>query len=976
MNKLANMRHWSERMSPNFGMGRPNMPLNGLNPHPKNAAQSAGPISSPLAADATIHYSFNVPFASDLAGPDTEDIVHATTDAVLRWTHPADAPDDVQVHELPVHAQNLANLGRLCRDLSLGPLPIDAHVVSSFPKSGRGQATTVCLSGSPELVHKSRETILNEIPIAMRCTTIDIDGNLVCDLNAGVLKKPVVETLDYISTFCGVDIFLLGPKLTPMVDGMMGDSEMRIDQRWRVAIYGDILSSEHAKARVLIHIDTLLGRVVDATRIELSLHQLVCGRHRKNIKLIESSTGTAIYFPPLFSQMYRYCPQNATRRDPTDIFITGDTPQAIELAKQKLHETVSRIRLYVKDVTIPAAKIDSILLGRLDKVRKILEANGTYIMFPPLACQRTTVRVQGSEGLPVERTVRELMSLAGQFYGAGWYIQQSEVRQQPAVADIRTMLSDICANAEADLSYDKMSFTITGSDDAVKCALTVISDLKFVTQTQYQIRVKIELANEHKEFVSGKKNGKINKIMGQSNVQIIFDGFNEYNFNIDVMAASYDSMKQGLALVEQEMPASISFHVPDQYHKRIIGIGGQHIQRIMKKHSVFVKFSNAMDRGGMGREDDDIKVDNVICRTPARNAQNLDAVKNEILEMVDRADSEYTTQIASIDRLYHRELIARLPDVDELEQKFNCKINFPSTEEASDEVTVTGPQWQVPHCVDELLGMVPDKHELILARTGDLVKFLESPDFATDLVSKLKAQYEVEVTVHQNPDELTEDGSPTMTLIWGFTRNNAGGLRDAIDFLQAQMAAATVEANIVKGSIPRPISDSFEDSLQYFDSKLLQHAPASSSTDSPVKTGFGAEVARERSSILDRLRKPGSMTSISAFLDRRKNSSHSMNSSFFKGSSNVSKSSLISIESTRSFNADRNPWNDSGVNLAEDENPWAPRPFSKHMDSKLTIPLPGDVTPRHNTRASGDSGRPSTSHSLNSGYPGPIGPFR
>lgn len=76
-----------------------------------------------------------------------------------------------------------------------------------------------------------------------------------------MLKNPVVETLDYISTFCGVDIFLLGPKLTPMVDGMSGDSEMRIDQRWRVAIYGDILASEHAKARVLIHIDTLVRRL-------------------------------------------------------------------------------------------------------------------------------------------------------------------------------------------------------------------------------------------------------------------------------------------------------------------------------------------------------------------------------------------------------------------------------------------------------------------------------------------------------------------------------------------------------------------------------------------------------------------------------------------------------------------------------------------------------------------------------------------
>lgn len=125
----------------------------------------------------------------------------------------------------------------------------------------------------------------------------------------------------------------------------------------------------------------------------------------------------------------------------------------------------------------------------------------------------------------------------------------------------------------------------------------------------------------------------------QGNVQIIFDGFNEYNFYIDVCGSQYNATKNGLELVEQEMPASISFHVPDQYHKRIIGIGGQHIQRIMKRYSVFVKFSNAMDRGGMGKEDDDIKIDNVICRTPARNAQALEAVKQEIMDMVEKVVS-------------------------------------------------------------------------------------------------------------------------------------------------------------------------------------------------------------------------------------------------------------------------------------------------------------------------------------------------
>jgi hypothetical protein len=169
MNKLANMRHWSERMSPNFGMGRPNMPMNAaLNPHQKNAAQTGLSINSPHPADATIHCSFNVPFSSDLAGPNTEDILHATTDAVLRWTHPEDAPDDVEVHELPAHVEGMNTLRKLCRDLTSGPLPIEAHVLSATPDDGRGQqVTTVCLTGSPDLVHKSREAIFNDTPISL-----------------------------------------------------------------------------------------------------------------------------------------------------------------------------------------------------------------------------------------------------------------------------------------------------------------------------------------------------------------------------------------------------------------------------------------------------------------------------------------------------------------------------------------------------------------------------------------------------------------------------------------------------------------------------------------------------------------------------------------------------------------------------------------------------------------------------------------
>ncbi len=146
------------------------MNMNAVAPHPKSQTQHGPqPISPPTAADAVIHYAFNVPFASDIAGPDTEDIVYATTDAVLRWTHPEDAPDDVPIHELPVHATNVVNLRKLCKEITGGPLPIEAHVKISEPKRVKGQVTTVCLSGAPELAYKTRETILNDTPLALVC---------------------------------------------------------------------------------------------------------------------------------------------------------------------------------------------------------------------------------------------------------------------------------------------------------------------------------------------------------------------------------------------------------------------------------------------------------------------------------------------------------------------------------------------------------------------------------------------------------------------------------------------------------------------------------------------------------------------------------------------------------------------------------------------------------------------------------------
>ena len=48
-------------------------------------------------------------------------------------------------------------------------------------------------------------------------------------------------------------------------------------------------------------------------------------------------------------------------------------------------------------------------------------------------------------------------------------------------------------------------------------------------------------------------------------------------------------------------------------------------------------------------------------------------------------------------------------EIEDLEKKWNCKIDFPSTETASDVVTISGPEYQVPQAVDEfLVRLLPD----------------------------------------------------------------------------------------------------------------------------------------------------------------------------------------------------------------------------------------------------------------------------
>lgn len=160
------------------------------------------------------------------------------------------------------------------------------------------------------------------------------------------------------------------------------------------------------------------------------------------------------------------------------------------------------------------------------------------------------------------------------------------------------------------------------------------------------------LNNEDYDFVLGKKNGKINKIMRESETSsATFHSNNIYQNNSDSLSKNTNSntkknnntnliknSKLLSTIVVQtadinfiyqnlidEHPEILVFRIPGIFHRQIIGFEGKNIQKVMKKYGVYVKFmtqNEALKYNG-----------NVLIKTPHKNKESLFKMKDEILSL-------------------------------------------------------------------------------------------------------------------------------------------------------------------------------------------------------------------------------------------------------------------------------------------------------------------------------------------------------
>lgn len=333
-------------------------------------------------------------------------------------------------------------------------------------------------------------------------------------------------------------------------------------------------------------------------------------------------------------------------------------------------------------------------MHKRDQLRQIMRDNGSFVAFPVLGAGANTISAYAENRVNAERTLRMVNYLACEVYEAQFTLRANTDLQ--TVECITQLISTISRSSGAELVYrsDTQCIEATGLHHAIQTVYELFLQVPIFVRHHKSTVFAVELASDQREFLSGKKNGKINKIMKTCGARIKFLPFNEYNFVITVESDDCGKALEGLEMLQDELPAEMSFYVPEIYHRRIIGVGGKSIQRVMKRFGVYVKFSGAEEFSAMGGYFENEH--NVVARTPNKNKENLEYLKQAVMEFVSfPKDRDFITTTVQIPYYQQRRILLEHADaLEELCQPNNVRVWWPE-KDGSNTVTVIGPASQL-----------------------------------------------------------------------------------------------------------------------------------------------------------------------------------------------------------------------------------------------------------------------------------------
>lgn len=615
---------------------------------------------------------------------------------------------------------------------------------------------------------------------------LNISQNRHCFLN-GKISNQMLEFIQNVSMFNKCSIFI-SPK----------DSD-----NFEISIYGyiDQVSVTENKLKLFID-DSNPQNYSDFLELNsLSLLPLLAGNKSSVLRKISNQTNCKIYVPNLLPNIFfNNSLDNETGKP--KIFITGLRSMVL-LAKNLLQEILSKVSVnpFIKQINVMPIKREILTCTEYDCLNDLMYNTGCYLSLPALGSNETSttgdlITFQGNSIEDVEILIDQFMDKLSILY-----CTKIEINLNSNFNDINKLLNlmdSLCSNSNSFVSLnkfdDKLVFQILGDSNNTKVAINYLNQ-NLVPFKSSCVQYQIELLNKEKDFISGKKNGKIIKIINMSNSTIKLLPLNENNFIVELKCNDLIDSTLGLSLLEDELPKMLTFNVPESFHRQIIGVGGQTIQAIMRRFNVFVKFSNSFELTDKSLDHDNIlkstnfqqsfiRKNNVVIKCPSKNKAQIPLAKIELEKLVEKVTKNNYSCCSIVmnnqqwklmtsfefNSLFNINRKKSTNFITELEKKTNTFIKYPdldSIENSQSEIKleIFGIENNSKFCSNELQKIIPYCYEFKLGNTNQLFNELKNLDkfnltnidltpiqlsFLNNLIVPLRLLYNIELECFDN----------------------------------------------------------------------------------------------------------------------------------------------------------------------------------------------------------------------------------
>lgn len=666
------------------------------------------------------------------------------------------------------------------------------------------------LSSLREAVEKANQrfasygiiTILNEFRITDCKLTVSIVGDYnaqqqIYDIRKMVMQAfdPVMQTIIYLDKPINRDFEKYLKQLSEYNGSSIYVTNPLADLiHFEIHVLGHRDQVKDSENKIRLKMDNL-NPFIYCDYIELdnlSILPLIAGPKLANLKRIIGESQCTIYLPNLLPELYyEEGRASATRDEKSRIYITGIRALVLQ-AKHSISQILEKVSKcpFIKQMAVLPMKNEMLILRRSklnimnfpkdikskddqnvinhtstfksSKIQDLMYDTGCYIGIPPLGCDQTTGNcdVLTFQGNSIE-DVENAMSLFDELLSDLYIVKAEFTRSNFGPLNVNKFLNfcdTLASNSDCSVSGwkygTKFVIQALGGPDSTRSATSYLSQFEsYLGETidRVTIHYQLELPNQEREFISGKKNGKLVKISNSASVSVQLLPFTDHNFIVELSGNSIQDSALGMNLLEKELPKSITFNIPESFHRQIIGVGGQTVQRIMRKFNVFIKFSNSFEAGDkpLDRQHSGqtanfgqgfVRKNNVIIKCPAKNMSQIPLAKLELEKLVDRViNDSYTFSVLSFTPAQWRLLTSanfneiftkgrKKPTnaITEIEKHTNTYIKFPGPDMKynGEPVTVTiyGSDGNYRYAKNELKKYIPYCYRFTLTKSP---KFIE-----------------------------------------------------------------------------------------------------------------------------------------------------------------------------------------------------------------------------------------------------------